>query len=282
VNPSARTGWHTVMVKEGLNTMSYEMYGNNDTNRPAAYFMTDANVLRNAIGTAALPLNAWSHLATTWDGTTMRLYVNGVQVRSVLRAGPMLLTDGALNIGGNVVWGGEFFAGMIDEVKIYNRALTAAEVTSDMNGAVLPPAANNPPAVVNDTQTTTTGTAVAFSAASLLANDSDPDADPVTITSVAATSAAGGTIVATSAESWTYTPAAGFSGVDTFTYTVSDGRGGSAVGTVSVTVSGSSTGLVLALGFNQAAVAATTPRRVVQRSWPVAGPAAVTPCRSTV
>jgi hypothetical protein len=37
-----------------------------------------------------------------------------------------------LRIGGNAVWG-EYFAGSIDEVRIYNRALTAAQITTDMN-----------------------------------------------------------------------------------------------------------------------------------------------------
>ena len=40
-------------------------------------------------------------------------------------------------IGGNGVWG-EFFQGRIDEVRIYNRALSAAEVQTDMNTAVQP------------------------------------------------------------------------------------------------------------------------------------------------
>ena len=41
-------------------------------------------------------------------------------------------------IGGNTLWG-EYFAGLIDEVRIYNRALSAAEIQSDMNAAVTPP-----------------------------------------------------------------------------------------------------------------------------------------------
>jgi hypothetical protein len=255
VNPSSRVSgeWDTIMLKEGLNTFAYEMYANNDVNRPAAYFMTDTGVLRAAPGVAALPLNAWSHVATTWDGTTMRLYVNGVQVRSVLRAGPMAITDGPLNIGGNVVWGGEFFAGMIDEVKIYSRALTAAEITADMNGEPLPPSANTPPTAGADALSTNAGTPAAFTADALLANDADVDGDALTITSVAATSTGGGTVASTAEGAWLYTPAAGFSGPDTFTYTIDDGRGGVVNGTVTVSVASPSTGLVLALGFNEPA-----------------------------
>jgi hypothetical protein len=71
-------------------------------------------------------------LAVTYDGTNMRLYVNGALVRSVLRSGAILSSAGALHIGGNEVWGGEFYAGLIDEVRIYNRALSAEEIGMDM------------------------------------------------------------------------------------------------------------------------------------------------------
>ena len=64
----------------------------------------------DARGTRQLPLNTWSHLAATYDGTTLRLYVNGGLVGSRAVAGPLLTSTGALRIGGNSIWG-EFFAG---------------------------------------------------------------------------------------------------------------------------------------------------------------------------
>ena len=44
----------------------------------------------------------------------------------------MAVSTGALRIGGNSVWG-EYFQGRIDEVRIYNRALTAGEIQADMS-----------------------------------------------------------------------------------------------------------------------------------------------------
>ena len=89
-------------------------------------------------GTAALPLNQWSHLAATYSGSTMRLYVNGVQVAT--RSVGTGLTTGTLplRIGGNSIWG-EWFAGRIDEVRVYNRALNQTEILSDMNARVAGP-----------------------------------------------------------------------------------------------------------------------------------------------
>ena len=75
-------------------------------------------------GTTATPLNAWTHLAATYDGTTQRLYVNGVQVATKAVTGSISVSTGALRIGGNGTWSDEWFAGLIDEVRVYNRALT--------------------------------------------------------------------------------------------------------------------------------------------------------------
>ncbi len=102
---------------------------------------------RNAVGTAALPLNAWTHLATTYDGAVVRLYVNGVLAGSTSVTGAMAASTGVLRIGGNSVWG-EWFAGLIDEVRVYNRALSAGEVQQDMATAVSgspPPPDTSPP-----------------------------------------------------------------------------------------------------------------------------------------
>jgi hypothetical protein len=93
---------------------------------------------------------------------------------------------------------------------------------------------NTPPVAVNDTieRYPTQGVKVRLS--TLLGNDSDADADTLNIT-VASASASNGTIVVVGA--WVYyTPAPGHTNVDSFTYTITDGRGGSTVGTVTVAI----------------------------------------------
>jgi hypothetical protein len=126
--------WRTVLMKQRTGGLSYALYSNDDGNRPQAFSRTGSGELGTR-GTATLPLNTWSHLAATYSGSTMRLYVNGVQVAT--RSVGAGLTTGTLplTLGGNSVWG-EWFAGRIDEVRIYNRALTAAEVQGDMTRAV--------------------------------------------------------------------------------------------------------------------------------------------------
>jgi hypothetical protein len=83
-------------------------------------------------GTGGLALNTWAHLAATYDGATMRLYVNGVQVASRAQTGAIETSTNPLQIGGDSIYG-QYFTGRIDEVRIYNRALSATQIQSDIN-----------------------------------------------------------------------------------------------------------------------------------------------------
>ena len=86
-------------------------------------------------GPTASPVNAWTHVALTYDGATLRLYVNGTQVATPATTGAIQATDSPLWIGGNNPYG-EYFQGLIDEVRVYNRALTQADIQADMNAPV--------------------------------------------------------------------------------------------------------------------------------------------------
>jgi hypothetical protein len=78
-------------------------------------------------------LNVWRHVTLTHDGTTLRFYIGGTLVRSA--AGTHTSNNRLLRFGrwsSNI----EYWNGRIDEVRIYNRALTQAEVQTDMNTPV--------------------------------------------------------------------------------------------------------------------------------------------------
>lgn len=90
---------------------------------------------------------------------------------------------------------------------------------------------NGEPLAVTDTATTSEDKAVSIK---VLSNDTDPNNDKLTVTAVAAPSK--GTAAIGADGSITYTPALKFVGIDSFTYTINDGQGHSATGTVSVTV----------------------------------------------
>ena len=76
-------------------------------------------------------MNTWTHLAVTYDGATLRLYVNGVQVSSKAQTGNLVTSTHPLQIGGDSIYG-QYFQGTIDEVRIYNQALSPSEIQADM------------------------------------------------------------------------------------------------------------------------------------------------------
>ncbi len=146
VNPSVAGGWRTALMKEQPAGLVYGMYSNTDSNRPSAHVYTNTEF--DIRGTAAAPVNTWTHLAATYDGTTLRLYVNGTQVSTRTLTGNVITSTGALRIGGNTIWG-EYFQGSIDEVRLYRRVLSATEVQTDMNTSVVSPDTQPPTAPTN-------------------------------------------------------------------------------------------------------------------------------------
>ena len=63
--------------------------------------------------------------------------MNGAQASTFATSGPMAVSTGALKLGGTGIWG-EWFAGRMDDVRVYNRALSASELQSDMSVPVGP------------------------------------------------------------------------------------------------------------------------------------------------
>lgn len=126
---------------------------------------------------------------------------------------------------------GDLFA---DEVAINGSVAVAGQIFDDdggsNSGAAYVFESNDFPVAADDTAQTPEGTDVTID---VLANDSDPDDDPLTIDSV--TTPSGGT-ASIDGDAILYTPDAGFSGDDSFDYTISDGRDGTATATVTVTV----------------------------------------------
>jgi hypothetical protein len=135
VFPTAALGasWRTAIIKEQPGQLVYALYANNDSRRPSGHLFTTADLWTN--GSAQLPVNAWSHLAMTWDGTTQRLWVNGTQAGSRAVGGTLVNSTGPLRFGGNGVWS-EWFAGRLDEIRVYDRALSQAELQTDMTRPV--------------------------------------------------------------------------------------------------------------------------------------------------
>jgi len=85
--------------------------------------------------TPSTALNTWYHVLGTYDGNSMKLYVNGALSNSKSINGAIVTNNAPLRIGKQYYWSTiySYWEGMIDEVKIYNRALDADEVLEHYN-----------------------------------------------------------------------------------------------------------------------------------------------------
>ena len=85
-----------------------------------------------AVNHTALVLNTWVHLALSFDGTTIRLFRGGIEVGTIANTGG--ITGGTYNF---LVVPSTTNA-QVDDVRVFNTALTAAQVTSFMGDPVAP------------------------------------------------------------------------------------------------------------------------------------------------
>ncbi len=83
----------------------------------------------------SVSLNTWTHLVATFDGTTAKLYVNGVQVASQNPTSYSPNTSASFTIGQGAPGSNFFFNGKVDEASFYNKALSASQVSTHFTSA---------------------------------------------------------------------------------------------------------------------------------------------------
>jgi hypothetical protein len=80
---------------------------------------------------SSIAIGRWTHVAASWDGATKRLYLDGIEVGSMAMPDPIVYDTSHAYIGcdndGSPL---KYFAGVLDEVELYDRALSPAEISS--------------------------------------------------------------------------------------------------------------------------------------------------------
>ncbi len=216
-----------------------------------------------------IPEHTWTHIAVTYDHGTITSYVDGVAVEVFAGSGTIgdaHPTKDTLRIGGRENNpANQYFAGQISDVQVWNTARTAGEIGSDLNGTLSGTetgllgywkfnenSGTNADNLTANSDGTLGGASpgqtpqwstyrvsedntLTVAGPGVLANDADPDGDAVSAVMVTGPSHAS-SFTLNADGSFSYTPAADFSGTDSFTYRVSDGSSLSNIATVSIQV----------------------------------------------
>ena len=131
VNPTALSGWRTVALKGMPGGLAYALYAHDNAPRPAGYGdHRRRRRVRGRHGRAAAQ-HVDSSRGDLWRRNAAALRQRRPGRDSERSPERSRTSPTPLTIGGNAVWG-EWFAGLIDEVRIYNRALTQAEIQAGM------------------------------------------------------------------------------------------------------------------------------------------------------
>jgi hypothetical protein len=136
VRPNVLSGpLRPLVVKPRWDTPAWALYAAGPGELPSGHLLTDDE--RFARGTAKVALApTWTHLAMTYDGTRIRLYVNARLVATTLQTGPIARSRDPLLIGNDLC--GNWFDGLIDEVRVYDRALSGPEILLDLATPLIP------------------------------------------------------------------------------------------------------------------------------------------------
>ncbi len=165
-----RTGVDTAqhqIISKGTN--AYDWSIDNNRNRFAK-----GNVAEIVQGNTSLAANVWHHLVITKNGSTTKLYVDGVDNTGTVTNATLSNTADALTLG--KFGSGLFFNGRLDEVAIYNTVLSGAIVLDHYNRGVAPPSTPTP------TPVSGLKTVTVSSIAALKTNLADNTVDEIVVT----------------------------------------------------------------------------------------------------
>ena len=174
------------------------------------------------------PASGWTHVAFAYDGANVKGYLNGIQQFITSETSNIQVRNSPLLFGVDSELG-QGFIGQLDEVRIYNRALTQAEIQMDMNtpiGGTTSPSNTAPTITAIANQTTTVGAAVG--PLSFTVGDAETTAGSLIVTGSSSntTLVPNGNIVfggSNANRTVTVTPAPNQAGIANITVTVNDG-----------------------------------------------------------
>jgi VCBS repeat-containing protein len=177
-------------------------------------------------------------VTANFSTNTIKLYINGVLDRTIPNYGfNPTVNNAPVNIGitNNLGVHRRHFNGIIDELQLYNRVLSDAEINAIFTAGSAGLCSNQPPVAVDNAYSVAEDMVLTVPAPGVLGNDTDANGDA--LTALVLRGPSHGSLSLNADGSFTYTPAANFHGPDTFTYEASNGALASNQAGVTITVS---------------------------------------------
>ena len=154
INWDAHTNWVYLINKRDLNSSGYGIFIDSNTPRVGFSFVNTAGVGNYVYSSNLLP-KTWYHIVGTYDGSSIKVYLDGQLQNSVPASGTIATNTLNLEIGRWRDWAKEYFNGLTDEVAIYKRALSATEIQQHYRSYVVKAPTVNPVASPTTTPTIT-------------------------------------------------------------------------------------------------------------------------------
>jgi hypothetical protein len=142
--------WQGVVAKGNVNDNNLQNYALEiDGTNHLECTIGNGSSSQIAISTATLSAGSFTHIACTWDGSNIKIYINGTLDKTTAQTVTAGANTSVLNLG---QFGGasDFLSGTLDDVRIYDRAISVSEVTTDMNMAIDGASGAKPGDVNND------------------------------------------------------------------------------------------------------------------------------------
>lgn len=135
-NPS-QVLYPVLLCKGNVNT-AYQMFIRDEFGDEMQFSVFNGGTEYQARDTIAVPREQWVHFAGVYDGSTCKLFRNGVEVASVAAAASISTNANPLWIGGGETVATNRYAGVIDEIRLWNVARTGAQILANMNRVIDP------------------------------------------------------------------------------------------------------------------------------------------------
>lgn len=117
------------------NVSNWELYLKNLKPTFTKWILAPGNY-QELISTTTLPLSQWHHLTYTYSSNNVNIYLNGLLISSFNNINLTNLNSGLYYFGASISGSSQFYSGKIDDIGIWNRALTQQEITNLYNASL--------------------------------------------------------------------------------------------------------------------------------------------------